>query len=213
MRPLILVAASGLAREAAAAATASGTYDVLGFVDDNVELHGETFEGVKVLGGVAELADHPDAHVVICAGKGSSRAAIAQRLLEYGVDDQRYATVVHPSVSVPESCSIGAGSIVLAQVALTAAVTVGQHCVVMPNVTLTHDNVLNDYVTIAANVALGGWVNVGSYSYLGMSSSVRERVVIGSSVTVGMGAVVLNDVPEGMTMIGNPARSITRRST
>jgi sugar O-acyltransferase (sialic acid O-acetyltransferase NeuD family) len=202
--PLILIAASGLAREALAASRAASSYDVIGFVDDDPARHGELIGGVKVLGGLDVVRDHPDAAVVICIGRGAAREAIALRL---GIDASRYATVVHPSVAVPESCSLGPGSIVLGGCVLTADITVGRHVVLMPHVTLTHDDIVADYATLCASVTLGGFVHVGQRSYLGMSSSVRERVRIGADAIVGMGGVVLNDVVPGTTVVGVPARS------
>jgi sugar O-acyltransferase (sialic acid O-acetyltransferase NeuD family) len=201
---LLLVSASGLARETAVAAVA------LGFLEDDSAQWGTSREGVPVLGGLDLVAEHPDAGVLICTGKGRVRATIAGRLAALGLDDSRYATVVHPSVTVPDGCTVGAGSILLANTVLTTAVTVGRHCVVMPQVTLTHDNVLADYVTIAAGVSLGGWTQVGEYSYLGMNASVRERVSLATDVTIGMGAVVLRDAPPGSILVGNPARPLER---
>lgn len=206
---LLLVSASGLARETAAAAVAAG-HQVLGFLDDDADQWGSDREGVPILGGLDLVAEYPDAGVVICTGQGSVRARIAERLAGAGFDPARYASVIHPSVTVPVSCRVGAGTILLTNVVLTTAVSVGSHCVVMPNVTLTHDNVLSDYVTIAAGVSLGGWTEIGPHSYLGMNSCVRERVRLGSDVTIGMGAVVLSDVPSGTTVVGNPARPLNR---
>lgn len=206
---LLLVSASGLARETAAAAAAAG-FDVLGFLDDDERQWGNECEGVPILGGLAFVDEYPDARVVICTGKGSIRATIAARLADRGLPESRYATVIHPSVTVPASCSIGPGTILLTNVVLTTAVTIGAHCVVMPNVTLTHDNVLSDFVTIAAGVSLGGWTHIGAMSYLGMNAGVRERVRLGAEVTIGMGAVVLSDVSSGTTVVGNPARPLTR---
>ncbi|MEO6702927.1 MAG: acetyltransferase [Jatrophihabitantaceae bacterium] len=208
-RQLILVSASGLAREVASAAGAAG-FDVLGFVDDDSAQWGASRDGLPILGGLDSIAQYPDAYVLICTGKGGTRAAIADRLQGIGVNEQRYPTLIHPSVEVPSNCTIGAGSIVLAGVVLTTAVSLGRHCVIMPQVSLTHDNLLADYVTIAAGVSLGGWTTIGQRSYLGMNACVREKVSLGSDVTIGMGAVVLRDVPSGSTMIGNPARPLVR---
>jgi sugar O-acyltransferase (sialic acid O-acetyltransferase NeuD family) len=205
---LILVAASGLALETAEAARAAGLA-VAGCVDDDPSLAGTLAGGwLPVLGGLDVVATRPDSRLVLCAGRGVVRERIADRRLDIDVGDDRYASVVHPSVAVPHSCTVGAGSIVLAGSVLTASVTVGRHVVVMPHVTLTHDDVVDDFATLCAGVTLGGTVRVGRAAYLGMSASVRERVTVGEQAVLGMGAVLLEDLPEGQTWAGVPARRL-----
>lgn len=204
--PLVLVAASGLAREVAEAARRAGR-DVIGCVDDDFGLHGtEVAPGLVVLGGVDVIDGHPDAELVLCAGRGTARGVLAGRLTVSG--HGRWATVVDPSAVVPPSCSVGEGSVLLAGVVLTADVAVGSHVVCMPHVTLTHDDVLEDHVTLAAGVALGGGVTVEDGAYLGMRSSVREALRIGARAVLGMGAVLLEDLPAGETWAGVPAGPI-----
>jgi sugar O-acyltransferase (sialic acid O-acetyltransferase NeuD family) len=203
---LILVAASGLALETAEAARACGVR-LEGCVDDDASRWGSLAGGwLKVLGGLDVVAAQQDCSLVLCAGRGVVRDQLAERLRELGVGDDRYATVVHPSVFVPESCTIGAGSVVLAGSVLTATVAVGRHVVVMPQVTLTHDDVVDDFATLCAGVTLGGGVRVGHAAYLGMSSSVREKVTVGARSTLGMGAVLVSDLPPGEVWAGVPAR-------
>jgi sugar O-acyltransferase (sialic acid O-acetyltransferase NeuD family) len=204
-RPVILAGASGLAREVAEAVRASAGRELLGFVDDDEDRWGTTIDGVRVLGGLAIAIEREDTDVVLCAGQGSAREGMADRLCANGFLTERYTTVRHPSVTVPDSCSVGAGSVLLAGTVLTAAVTIGRHVVLMPNVTLTHDNILADFATLCAGVTLGGDVQVGRAAYLGMSSSVRERRTVGDRATLGMGSVLLDDLPEGQTWVGSPA--------
>jgi hypothetical protein len=73
-----------------------------------------------------------------------------------------------------------------------------------PAVVFTHDDVVGDFATIAAGVRLAGGVTVGTGAYLGAGALVRERCTIGSWSVVGMGAVVLGDVPPGETWVGSP---------
>jgi sugar O-acyltransferase (sialic acid O-acetyltransferase NeuD family) len=204
-RPLILVAASGLAREALEAVRAGQAYEPIGFVDDNSALWGELIDDVKVLGGLEIVRDLPDASVLLCAGWGIARETLSWRL---SVPDARYATVIHPSVDVPPSCVVGAGSILLAGCALTATVSIGRHVVAMPNVVLTHDDEIDDFATLCAGVTLGGSVRVGSRAYIGMNAGVRERGSVGRDAVVGMGAVVLGDIPGGETWAGVPAERL-----
>ena len=132
---LLLVAASGLAREVAESARRAG-WDVLGCLDDNPDLAGtEIMPGLEVLGGL-ERAEYPEALLLLCAGKGRVRQGIANRLADFGIGDERYAVLMDTSVAVPDSCTVGAGSILLAGTILTACVTLGKHVVCMPHVVL-----------------------------------------------------------------------------
>jgi len=202
---LVLVAASGLAREALQTIRAGDAYEVIGFVDDNPALWGEVIDDVKVLGGLEVVHDLADTAVLLCAGTGIARTSLASRL---GLQDGRYATVVPPNVLVPPSCAVGAGSVLFAGCVLTTTVSLGRHVVAMPNVVLTHDDVIDDFATLCAGVALGGSVQVGSRAYVGMNASVRQRRRVGADAVIGMGAVVLNDIPDGETWVGVPAERL-----
>ena len=205
MLDLLLIAASGLAREVLSADQSE--YRVVGILDDDPTLAGSLVNGIAVLGGV-ELARDRDEALLICVGSGSGRQKIAARLAGLGVDEARFATLIDQFVRVPSGCRVGAGSILLAGVVLTADVTVGCHVVAMPQVILTHDDCVRDFATLAAHATVGGSVNIGEAAYLGMNCSIRQGVSIGDAATVGMGAVVLTDVPEGETWAGVPARAL-----
>lgn len=211
--PIILVAASGLAREAVSACRRPGwnAGTLLGYLDDDPAKAGTTIADLPVLGGLEKVTHFPEAKLVVCAGKGASRRAIIGRLAELGVGEDRYATIIDPSIHVPASCAVGVGSILLGGTVLTADVQVGAHVVCMPNVVLTHDDVLGDFATLAAGVVLGGTVHVGEAAYVGMNASVREQRQVGAEATLGMGSVLLTDQPPGTIWAGVPARNLTRQ--
>ena len=205
---IVLVAAGGLAREALAALRAGTPPRSVVLLDDDPALHGTTIGGAKVVGTVKDVKRYDDHSVVVCAGKGSVRRLLVERLADVGVTSDRFATVIHPAASVPDSCPIGYGSIVLAGVVLTADVTIGSHVVIMPNAVLTHDNVLDDYVTLAAAVALGGGVQVGEGAYLGMHATVREGLRVGAEAMLGMGSALVTHLPAAETWSGVPAKRL-----
>lgn len=204
-RPLLLVGASGLAREATAAIVLGGHPGPVQVVDDEPALWGTLHGLLPVLGGVELAASLVDHDVVLAFGRGRVRRRVAARLGMLGFDFNRYTSVLHPRVVLPGSCSIGRGSIALDGVVLTADVEVGDHVVMMPQVTLTHGCVVEDFATLCAGVTLGGDVRVGSGAYLGMNASVRQGVRVGRDATLGMGSVLLEDLPDGETWIGVPA--------
>jgi sugar O-acyltransferase (sialic acid O-acetyltransferase NeuD family) len=208
MTELVLVAAGGLGREVLAVERPLGRYTGFLFLDDDPHTWGSRVAGTPVLGGLDRLRDLDDHDVVVCAGRGQSRRALVERARGLGVPEQRFASVRHPSVDVPAGCTVGAGSILLAQVAMTSDVRVGRHVVAMPHATLTHDDEVADFATLCAGVSLGGGVRVGEAAYLGMNASVRERVSVGAGATLGMGAALLSDLPDHETWVGVPARPV-----
>jgi sugar O-acyltransferase (sialic acid O-acetyltransferase NeuD family) len=206
----VVVGAGGFGRETVEAVRAmnscGASWRLLGYLDDNPALKGGRVDGTPVLGGIREANSLSNASFVVCTGRPDdfvSRRRLVDRL---GLSADRYATIVHPAANVSASSRIGPGSVLLANVVLTAAVTIGSHVAVMPHATLTHDDVVGDFATIASGVRLGGHVRIGQGAYLGAGALIREDRSVGERAMVGIGSVVLNDVPEGQVWIGAPAR-------
>jgi len=84
---------------------------------------------------------------------------------------------------------------------------------IAPFVYIGHDAAIGRRVWIAARAAVAGWVEVDDGAYLGMGCTVIQGVKIGRNALVGMGAVVLCDVPENAIVVGNPARFLRMRTT
>ena len=200
---VLLIGASGLAREVIAA----GMAGVTGILDDDPALLGTAVGGVLVLGPVDSAAGRSE-QLLVCIGPSASRREVVRRLRKIGVDDERFAIFAARSARIGTTSEVGAGSILLDGAVLTADARLGRHVVVMPNCVITHDDDIEDFVTLAAGVALGGSVHVGEAAYLGMNASVHPGVAIGDEATIGMGAVVLTDVPARETWAGVPAKHL-----
>ncbi|MET1039354.1 MAG: acetyltransferase [Aeromicrobium sp.] len=208
MDDLILIGAGGLAREVAAAVDAGDRYRIVGIVDDDRSLHGTRVAGRPVVGALDQVLWDRTSQLVVCAGRGDVRQRIAERLAAHDIGRSRFATIVHPSVHVPPSCFVGVGSVLLAHVALTADARIGRHVVAMPNSTITHDDTVEDFATLCAGVSLAGGVTVAQGAYLGANASVRQHLRVGRDSTLGMGATLLQDLPDGETWAGVPARPL-----
>jgi sugar O-acyltransferase (sialic acid O-acetyltransferase NeuD family) len=210
VRRLLLIGASGLAREVLAVERRMQRFSRVRVLDDDESRWGDELDGEPIIGGLACAQEYVDHDILICAGHGRARRNIVERLAALGVEPDRYLTFVDPSVVIPDDCSVGRGSIVLAGTVITTSVELGRHVVVMPNVTLTHDDVVQDFATICAGVSLGGAVRIGEAAYVGMNASVRQGVAVGADATLGMGAALIDHLPFGETWVGIPARPAAR---
>lgn len=190
-----------------------GSIEVLGMADDDESWHGESLLRMPVIGSIEEaVRKHPDAYLALTIGNPQSlgvRRRIVERL---GVADNRYSTLIHPAAAVASSAVIGFGSIIQAQVVMTADVEVGRNVLVMPGVVLTHGDRVGDFVTIASGALISGDVSIGEGAYVGAGASIRERLTIGEGSLVGMGSTVLESVPPRATWAGTPARALERAS-
>lgn len=215
MTELVLIGAGGLTRETLEVIAAINDVDPawkpIAILDDDTEVAGTHVARLPVVGPVEAIDSFPNAAVVICVAsptRPNSRKAISERLGCRGVTAERFATLIHPAASLARTTSVGHGSVIMAGVVSTADVTIGRHAIVMPGTVLTHDDVVADYVTSAAGVRLAGGVHVGEGAYLGAGAVVREHRTIDAGAVVGMGAVVIDDVPAGDTWVGCPARPL-----
>jgi sugar O-acyltransferase (sialic acid O-acetyltransferase NeuD family) len=187
----------------------SPTWEIVGLLDDDPSTHGRRIHDVEVIGPTDAVHDHPEAFVAACVaspGDPPRRLTLASRL---ELPDERYATLVHPTATVPESASIGAGSVLHALTVLTADVALGAHVAVMPAVVLTHDDVVEEGVTFGAGAVVAGGVTIERGAYIGSGARVRERLRVGAGAVVGMGAVVTRSVPAGEIWAGVPARRVS----
>lgn len=71
-----------------------------------------------------------------------------------------------------------------------------------------HDAVLRCNVEVTAGAIVGGFDVIETDCFLGLNAALRNRISIGSNVTIGMGAVVTKSVDSGLTVVGNPAKDI-----
>jgi sugar O-acyltransferase (sialic acid O-acetyltransferase NeuD family) len=210
MRSLLLIGAGGFARETVELVRAvnreAPTWELLGLLDDDPELRGRELLGVPVLGPCDAAVEFPDAHLAACVANPEDPLRRLRLVERVGLPEERYATLIHPRAVVPDSVSLGAGSIVHANVVFTADIRVGAHVAIMPEVVFTHDDAVEDGVTFGAGACVAGAVTIGAGAYVGAGALLRERLSVGAGAVVGMGAVVTRSVPPGETWYGSPAR-------
>jgi len=205
--PLFLVGAGGFGREVAALVEArndpTSTWDLRGFVDDDPALQDAIVMGHPVRGDVDWLARQAGVSFALTIGDGAARRSVADRLASAHPEP---ASLVHPTVSVHHSVTLGAGAILCHGAAPTVDLQIGRHVVVGQHCTVGHDAALDAYTSLRPGARVSGAVHLEAGVTVGAGAVVLPGVTVGRRTTVGAGAVVTDDLPSDCTAVGRPAR-------
>lgn len=177
----------------------SNSKRLLGFIDDNAEVN--------------ELAGLPVRHtqenvdeVIVSIGINKTRKKVVESLV-----CPIAKAAIHNKAIVSPTAKIAEGTVVMAGAVLNADVQVGRHCIINTGASVDHECVIDDYVHIAPHATLCGQVRVGEGTLIGVGASVAPCVKIGKWCTIGAGAVILKNVPNGATVVGVPGKLIGRK--
>lgn len=213
MRLIGVYGASGFGREVMPIVRRSfGSTARLVFIDD-----GEaptTVNGQQVMSYQAfREQPEPEKSATLAIADGRIRERLASRCAADGV---AMLGVEAENVMIGDNCMVGDGAILCGFVHLTADCTIGHSFHANIYSYVAHDCVVGDFVTFAPGVMCNGNVQIGDHAYIGTGAVIKQGrpgapLRIGAGAVVGMGAVVTKDVPEGATVIGNPARLLERR--
>ena len=186
------------------------TWDILGFIDDNPELHGQEFCGIKVLGGSELLNQHPEAKVLAIPGNPNTYLQRQSFIDNLNLHESRFATIILPSAVVAAMGKIVINPLLMANVVVSSGASIGNHCIVLPNTTISHDSTIGDYSCLGSNVSVSGYVTIKSNCYIGSGVRIRNNITIHERSLIGIGSNVISDIERETVVAGNPAKSINR---
>jgi sugar O-acyltransferase (sialic acid O-acetyltransferase NeuD family) len=182
-------------------------FHVLGFIDNDPAKAGKLFLDYPVFGDFDKLDEliQQGAHFVnLITGSTKVRYETSLEMARRGC---RFANFIHPSVELT-MVRIGLGNYVQEGVILQADVSLGDNSSVHMGTLVGHESRIGNSVFIAHGCSLSGCVEIGDGTFMGTHATVVPRVKIGKWATIGAGTVVIKDVPDYATVVGNPGRII-----
>ena len=205
MKRLAILGASGHGKVVADIAECCGWDEVL-FFDDawpKVSVNGNW----AVAGNSQGLVECLDtfAGVVVAIGNNAIRA---EKLRWLSAISAPVVTLVHPSAVISQYAELGSGTVVMPCVVVNVSSKIGDGVILNTGCSIDHDCTVGDCSHISPGAQLAGVVKVGAQSWIGIGTSVKQLVQIGQRVTVGAGAAVVTDLPDGVTAVGVPARTM-----
>jgi len=107
-------------------------------------------------------------------------------------------------VEIGSSTVIARGTII--------ATRIGNHCKIDDNVFIAHNVQVGENTVIIANSEVSGSVRIGRDAWIAPAVTIIEGVSIGDNSLVGIGSVVIRDIPNDVVAVGNPARVLRNRN-
>jgi sugar O-acyltransferase (sialic acid O-acetyltransferase NeuD family) len=147
-----------------------------------------------------------DYEVIVAVGEPSARKALFEKLSSAEI---KLATLIDPTAIISPSANIGAGVVVCEFSTIHSGVVLGSNSLVQPFCDIGHDINVGKHTVLSPYCVPGGYTIIGEEVFIGMKVAIMEKLHIGNNAIIGMGAAVFRDVPDGATVVGNPAR-ITR---
>lgn len=182
--------------------------NVIGFTEPNSLCRVEGMSSIPIIGNDEVVKSYSPNEIRLVNGLGSvnitnKRKEIFERFKSMGYT---FETVIHPSAIIASGAKIAEGVQVMAGAIIQTGSYIGYNTIVNTKTSVDHDCVIEAHVHLAPGVTLSGGVQICEGVHIGSGATVTQGIRLGCNSLVGAGAVVIRDVPEGVTVFGVPAQ-------
>lgn len=211
MKDIVIFGAGGYGREIACLLkrinTKSPSWNLIGFIDDGLEVGSENEYG-KVLGGVEYLNEVTSPiNVVMSIGKPQTVKAIIGKITNPLVE---FPNIIAPDVVFmdADNLSIGKGNVFCTGCLVSCNTKIGDFNSFNDFVSIGHDTVIGNYNAFMTATRVSGIVTIGDCNFFGVNSCMVQGVKIGNNTTLAAGSALIRRTKDGYTYIGVPATAL-----
>jgi sugar O-acyltransferase (sialic acid O-acetyltransferase NeuD family) len=209
MHNVIIVGAGGLGREVYSQLIGDHSHlkqwRVDSFIDDIYEgapIH--VANDINVSGKIENHIPADRNRYVMAIANPKAKEKIAYSLLERGAEFIPIITKITTGYNVKLSDTFCGFDVRIAN-----NVSFGRCCYVDSENIISHDVTVGDFCHLGPRNFIAGGVVIGAKVIMHGGACVARGVSIGESAEIGLGSVVLRDVPSNALVLGNPARIIS----
>lgn len=139
-----------------------------------------------------------------------ANAVLGAEGLDYGINHKgELKRVPHlGQLIIKDDVDIGSNTTV--QKGMLKPTIIGKGSKIGPNCDIGHSVKIGENCIITGMTLVAGATEIGDYTFIAPHSTIKNSTKIGSKVFVGMGSLVIRDVPDGTTVVGRPAIEIEK---
>ena len=206
MKKIVIIGAGGFGRELLQRDkdinAGQQKWEIMGFIDDNLHALDHIECDYPVIGRVHDWQPGEDEVFALALGDPGIKELVVKEMKEKGA---LFADVIHPTAVVTPFSSHGEGLIMFPGSKLSVNSKVGDFVTVLSS-GVGHDVLVGDYTTISGMCSVLRNVTIGRRVFVAAGVSIANDLHIGDDSYLGLGSVILKDIPEKSRVFGNPAR-------
>ena len=185
---------------------------VVGITSIELQDINKKLNGINVIGNDEAIFRYSPESVHLVNGIGYTGKTEKRRELFDFFKGKGYsfAGVIHPSAVVSLDVQMDEGVQVMAGAVIQTGSKIKKNTIINTKVSVDHDCVIGSHVHLAPGVTISGGVQVADDVHIGAGATIIQEIRIGKKCLIGAGSLVLNDVKDGATVFGVPAREAKR---
>ena len=206
---LFIVGAGGFGSEALWVAERTGSFDVAGFFDDNPDRKGESYDNIPIVGTTDEIKDHLNGgdQIFLAIAKNKIRQRLANKLKILEIEN---ASLIDPTVIMAPTASVGEGTFIGPGVIVAPHAKVGKFVLINTHVGIGHHSCIGDFSQICPGARISGGCIIEDLAFIGSNATLQPRIRVGQGASVGAGSYVVHRVKPRFSVVGVPARTVSR---
>lgn len=206
MKSILIVGAGGLGKEVVDLINDIGGYEIVGFIDDNVDKKDTVINHIPIVDTLEHISQYRS---VDCVAIAIADPAVKRKVYEYSMGiDFYYPNLIHPTVILGRDVKMGIGNIIGAYSIISTEVKLHDFVTINPQCGIGHESEIGSFTTLYWNAHIGGNTYILENCELGSQSCVIQGLRVTDNVLLGAGAVVVNNIDCSGTYVGVPVRKI-----
>jgi sugar O-acyltransferase (sialic acid O-acetyltransferase NeuD family) len=161
--------------------------------------------GATIIGNPEDYMPEADDVFACTIGSPAAKMKVTDLIEKRG---GTFQTLIHKSVIVFDHTKLEDGVILSPYCVVSNNCTIGKHSGLNLMCTIGHDAVIGAYCQLNSHCDITGHVKIDNSVFMGSRVSVIPKVSVCANTVLGAGAVVIKDIKEEGTYVGNPARRV-----